>query len=124
MKSKNLSLQREQFKNLERELKTSIIGEVRFDDGARAMYSTDSSNYRMPPTGIVLPKSGNDILETIRIARKFGVPLLSRGGGTSLAGQCCNTAIVMDMSKYYKGTIEIDEKKKLGKVLPGTVLDD
>src|SRR6266446_6100348 len=80
-------------KSLEGELKSSIIGEVRFDDGARAMYSTDSSNYRMPPIGIVLPKSRHDIVETIRIARKYGSPILSRGGGTSLAGQCCNTAI-------------------------------
>jgi FAD/FMN-containing dehydrogenase len=69
------------------------------------MYSTDSSNYRTPPIGVVLPKSRNDIIEVIRIARKYGVPILSRGGGTSLAGQCCNAAIVMDLSKYYKGTI-------------------
>jgi len=111
-------------KSLCDELKSTIIGEVRFDDGARAMYSTDSSNYRTPPIGVVLPKSRNDIIEVIRIARKYGVPILSRGGGTSLAGQCCNAAIVMDLSKYYKGTLEINPEKKLGKVLPGTVLDD
>jgi hypothetical protein len=65
-------------KTLELELKAHIIGEVRFDDGARAMYSTDSSNYRMPPIGVVLPKSRHDIIETIRIARKYGAPILSR----------------------------------------------
>jgi len=113
-----------QFKIVKRELKSNIIGEVRFDDGARAMYSTDSSNYRMPPIGVVLPKSRHDIIEIIRISKKYGTPILSRGGGTSLAGQCCNSAMVMDMSKYYKGTIEINVEKKLGKVLPGTVLDD
>ena len=113
-----------QFKIVKRELKSNIIGEVRFDDGARAMYSTDSSNYRMPPIGVVLPKSRHDIIEIIRISKKYGTPILSRGGGTSLAGQCCNSAMVMDMSKYYKGTIEINVEKKIGKVLPGTVLDD
>ena len=110
-------------RNFESELKKYIRGEVRFDRGALAMYSTDSSNYRMVPVGVVLPKSREDIIESIRIARKYDCPVLSRGGGTSLGGQCCNTALIIDMSKYYHGTLDIDPVKKAGRVLPGTVLD-
>jgi FAD/FMN-containing dehydrogenase/Fe-S oxidoreductase len=105
------------------ELKKKISGEVRFDKGSLSMYSTDSSNYRMIPIGIILPKTKEDIIESIAIARKYDCPVLSRGGGTSLAGQCCNAALIMDMSKYYNGVLEIDPAKRTGTVLPGTVLD-
>jgi FAD/FMN-containing dehydrogenase/Fe-S oxidoreductase len=110
-------------KSLAEELKKTIRGEVRFDKGALSMYSTDSSNYRMVPVGVVLPKTKGDVIESIRIARKYDCPILSRGGGTSLAGQCCNTALIMEMSKYYHGILQIDPVKKTGTVLPGTVLD-
>src|SRR6184192_2493318 len=85
---------------LEHELRRRIRGEVRFDAGSRALYSTDASNYRQVPIGIVLPLDAKDVIETIAIARRFGAPILARGGGTSLAGQCCNVALVLDMSKY------------------------
>lgn len=111
-------------KALEKDLKKKIKGEVRFDDGSRALYSTDASNYRQIPIGVVLPASEEDIVNTISICRKHGAPLLSRGGGTSLAGQCCNVAIVMDMSKYYNQVLHIDKEKKLVTVLPGIVLDE
>jgi FAD/FMN-containing dehydrogenase/Fe-S oxidoreductase len=110
--------------SLERELMASITGEVRFDNGSRALYSTDASNYRQIPIGVVLPKSEDDIINTIKICRKYGAPLLSRGGGTSLAGQCCNVAVVMDMSKYYNEVLNIDKDKKLVSVQPGIVLDE
>src|SRR3954447_15396829 len=86
---------------LENELKETISGEVRFDDGSKALYSTDASNYRQIPLGVVLPKTEEDIINTIKACKKYAAPVLSRGGGTSLAGQCCNVAVVMDMSKYY-----------------------
>jgi FAD/FMN-containing dehydrogenase/Fe-S oxidoreductase len=111
-------------KGLEKELKTSIKGEVRFDDGSRALYSTDASNYRQIPIGVVLPKTEEDVINTIAICRKYKAPILSRGGGTSLAGQCCNVAVMMDMSKYYKKVLHIDKDKKLVKVQPGIVLDE
>ncbi len=69
---------------LEKELKKTITGEVRFDNGSRALYSTDASNYRQVPIGVVIPKSEEDIIQTINICRKYKAPLLSRGGGTSL----------------------------------------
>lgn len=101
-----------------------VKGEVRFDDGARALYATDASNYRMPPIGVVIPRDRNDIIETVRICREHGAPILSRGGGTSLAGQCCNTAVVMDHSKYYNRVLAIDPAKRTVTVEPGIVLDE
>jgi FAD/FMN-containing dehydrogenase/Fe-S oxidoreductase len=106
------------------ELQKAITGEVRFDDGSRALYSTDASNYRQIPIGVVLPKTEEDILMTLQICRKYGAPVLSRGGGTSLAGQTCNVAVVMDMSKYYNKVLNIDKEKKLVTVQPGIVLDE
>src|SRR5579859_82945 len=109
---------------LQRELERTVSGEVRFDDGSRAMYSVDSSNYRQVPIGVVVPKSIEDVIHTVAACRKFGVPLLSRGGGTSLAGQCCNTAIVMDWSKYLGQILNIDPVRKQATVRPGCVLDN
>jgi FAD/FMN-containing dehydrogenase/Fe-S oxidoreductase len=100
-----------------------IEGEVRFDAGSRAMYSTDSSNYRQVPIGVVIPKTVEDVLETLETARQFGAPILARGGGTSLAGQCCNVGIVIDMSKYLNRIIEIDPQRRIARVQPGVVLD-
>lgn len=108
---------------LEQELKKEIEGEVRFDNGSRALYSTDSSNYRQIPIGVVIPLHKEDIIKTIAICRKYGTPILSRGGGTSLAGQTCNVAVVMDMSKYYNKILEINTANKLVRVQPGIVLD-
>ena len=110
-------------KGLEKELKAVIEGEVRFDNGTKALYSTDSSNYRQIPIGVVLPKSEEDIINTIAICKKYSCPVLSRGGGTSLAGQTCNVAVVMDMSKYYNKVLDIDESKRLVRVQTGIVLD-
>lgn len=109
---------------LERELLHAIEGEVRFDAGTKAIYSTDASNYRQIPIGVVLPKTEEDVINTIALCKKFGAPLLSRGGGTSLAGQCCNVAVVMDMSKYFNNVLHVDKEKKLVSVEPGIVLDE
>lgn len=78
-------------------LRRETKGEVRFDDGSRALYSTDASNYRQVPIGVVVPHDEDDVIATVALARKFGAPILARGGGTSLAGQCCNVAVVIDM---------------------------
>ncbi len=104
-------------------LRKRIQGEVRFDNGSRAIYSTDASNYRQVPIGVVIPRTIHDVLETLEAARQFGAPILARGGGTSLAGQCCNVAIVIDMSKYLNRIIEIDPQRRMARVQPGVVLD-
>src|SRR5579863_6502392 len=97
---------------LERELRGSVEGEVRFDAGSRALYATDGSNYRQIPIGVVVPKSKKDVEQTVAACRKFGAPLLSRGGGTSLAGQCCNVAVVLDWSKYLHHILELNPQEK------------
>jgi len=109
---------------LEAALKKAVTGEVRFDDGSRALYATDGSNYRQVPIGVVVPKTIDDVVNTIALCRQFDAPVLSRGGGTSLAGECCNVAVVIDWSKYLNKVLEIDPDKKIGRVQPGCVLDD
>ena len=104
-------------------LRARIQGEVRFDRGSRALYATDGSNYRQVPIGVVLPHDSDDVLAAISLCREFGAPLLCRGGGTSLAGQCCNVAVVLDFSKYMAKILEIDPARRIARVQPGVVLD-
>ena len=110
--------------SLERDLRSAMQGEVRFDPGSRALYATDASNYRQVPIGVVIPRSIDDVVRTVSIARRHGAPILSRGGGTSLCGQCCNVAVVMDWSKYLHHIIHLDPDGRRARVQPGLVLDD
>ena len=105
-------------------LRARVRGEVRFTDGDRALYSTDASNYRQIPIGVVLPRDADDVVETVAVCREFGAPIVSRGGATDLAGATCNAAVVIDMSKYMNHMLEIDWDNKWARVEPGTVLDD
>jgi FAD/FMN-containing dehydrogenase/Fe-S oxidoreductase len=100
-----------------------VSGDVRFDDGSRALYATDGSNYRQVPIGVVLPRDIDDVIATISLAREYGAPILCRGGGTSLAGQCCNVAVVLDFTKYMSAILEIDPERRIARVQPGVVLD-
>jgi FAD/FMN-containing dehydrogenase/Fe-S oxidoreductase len=109
---------------LVRELRNQIAGEVRFDTGSRAAWSTDASNYRHVPIGVVLPRTIEDVIRTVALCRKYGAPITSRGGGTSLAGQACNVAVIIDYSKYLNRVLEIDPKRRIARVEPGCVLDD
>ena len=104
-------------------LRSEIHGEVRFDNGSRALYATDGSNYRQVPIGVVVPRNTDDVLAAISLCREFGAPLLCRGGGTSLSGQCCNVAVVLDFSKYMARILEIDPARRIARVQPGVVLD-
>jgi FAD/FMN-containing dehydrogenase/Fe-S oxidoreductase len=104
-------------------LRSSMRGEVRFDPGSRALYATDGSNYRQVPIGVLLPHDTDDVLTAISLCCEFGAPLLCRGGGTSLAGQCCNVAVVLDFSKYMAKILEIDPARRIARVQPGVVLD-
>ncbi|MGN6359454.1 MAG: FAD-binding and (Fe-S)-binding domain-containing protein [Thermomicrobiales bacterium] len=106
------------------ELRAAVRGEVRFDAGSRALYATDASNYRQPPIGVVIPRDTDDIVRTVALCRQYDAPLLPRGGGTSLAGQCCNVAVVLDCSKYLRGIVSLDPQQKRARVQPGIVLDD
>jgi FAD/FMN-containing dehydrogenase/Fe-S oxidoreductase len=105
-------------------LSTVVHGEVRFDAGTRATYSTDASNYRQVPIGVVLPATPDDAERAVAVCREFGVPVLGRGGGTSLAGECCNAAVVLDFSKYCCRLESVDAQARVAVVQPGIVLDD
>lgn len=109
---------------LEEELCRTVEGEVRFDRGSRALYATDASNYRHVPIGVVIPRTMADVVTTVAAARRHGAPILSRGGGTSLCGQCCNVAVILDFSKYLHHILELDPIRRLARVQPGLVLDD
>ena len=108
---------------LEAKLRKVVRGEVRFDEGSRALYATDASNYRQVPIGLVIPRDVDDVVATVAACREVGAPVLCRGGGTSLAGQCCNVAVVLDFSKYMNGVLEVDAAGRMARVQPGVVLD-
>src|SRR5271155_1434604 len=101
---------------LEASLRRHLRGEIRFDSGSRALYATDGSNYRQVPIGVVVPRDKEDVLATMAVCREHGAPLLARGGGTSLAGQCCNSAVILDFSKYLTKILEIDPERRIARV--------
>ncbi|MCL6091333.1 MAG: FAD-binding oxidoreductase [Actinobacteria bacterium] len=109
---------------LGQELARSITGDVRFDATTRAAYASDSSNYRQVPLGVVLPRDEQDVQAVARIAAEAGAALVGRGAGTSLAGQACNEAVVVDMSRYMTKIVEVDPQKRLARAEPGVVLDE
>ncbi len=100
-----------------------VDGEVRFDNGSRGAYAQDASNYRQPPIGVVVPKTPDAAEHAVKVCREFNAPVLSRGGGTSLAGQCCNEAVVIDWTKYCHQVISTDPGGRSVTVQPGIALD-
>src|SRR5438874_2151338 len=108
---------------LEQDLRSAVRGEVRFDGGFKAPYSTAASNYRQIPIGVVVPLDKDDVIAAVSVCHQHGAPVLPRGGGTSLGGQCCNVAVVIDCSKNLREIHEIDPVRRLARVSSGTVLD-
>ena len=108
---------------LARELENRVSGEVRFDAYSRMLYSTDASIYQMEPVGVVIPRNAEDVRAVMEIAKENGVPVLPRAGGTSLAGQTVNHAIVIDFSKYLNQVLEVNQEQQWARVQPGIVLD-
>src|ERR671933_1149560 len=105
------------------ELRERVKGEVRFDEGYRAIYSTDSSNYRQVPLGVVVPRDPEDVVAALAVCRRHRVPVTPRGCGTSLAGQGTNAAVVIDVSRYMREILEVDPEKKIARVQPGVIRD-
>ncbi|HWV91120.1 MAG TPA: FAD-binding and (Fe-S)-binding domain-containing protein [Burkholderiales bacterium] len=111
------------FQRLAARLSHEVRGEVRFDEGMRAAYAADASNYRQVPIGVVLPRSVEDIVAVMRACAASAVPVLARGGATSLNGQTVNVAVVIDCSKYLDRVLAIDARARSARVEPGVVCD-
>jgi FAD/FMN-containing dehydrogenase/Fe-S oxidoreductase len=108
---------------LEHDLRRALGGGVDFGAQAKALYATDASNYRQVPIGLVYPRSREEVVEAVRVAREHDAPIVARGGGTSLAGQGCNAALCIDFSRYLHRVLEIDPENRLARVEPGCILD-
>ena len=106
-----------------RELAALIEGEVRFSFHDRMLYATDASIYQVVPIGVVVPRHVEDVEAVVKYCQREKLPILPRGGGTALAGQTVNTAIVIDFSAHCRSILEIDPEKKFAWVQPGLVLD-
>ena len=106
------------------ELRRQVEGEVRFDKMTRVLYSTDASIYQIEPIGVIIPRTAEDVIAVIETANRHGVPVLPRGGGTSLAGQAVGHAIVIDFSKYMRDVIEVNADEGWVRTQPGIILDE
>ena len=109
---------------LQQALEREITGEVRFDKISCALYSTDASVYQIIPQGVVIPKSRQDVIRTVRLCREHGVSITARGGGTSQAGQAVGAGIQLDFSKSLNRLLELNPDRRTVRVEPGIVLDE
>jgi FAD/FMN-containing dehydrogenase/Fe-S oxidoreductase len=110
--------------DLERELRRVVEGDVRFDAYSRLLYATDASMYQVEPIGVVLPRTAADVQAVLELANRYNVPVLPRGGGTSLAGQTVNHAVVLDFSKFMNRVLEVNPEELWCRVQPGLVQDE
>ena len=108
---------------LRQNLSRHVDGEVRFDIGARQIYSTDASIYRIEPAGVVIPRTPDALVAAVQIALEMGVPITARGAGTSLSGQSIGAGLIVDCSKYLNRIIDVDASARIARVQPGVVLD-
>ncbi|MFG2604032.1 FAD-linked oxidase C-terminal domain-containing protein [Streptomyces sp. NPDC048514] len=109
--------------DLAEELRRAVRGEVRFDVTARALVTMDASNYRRVPAGVVAPRDAEDVAAVLEVCRARGVPVVARGGGTSIAGQATGTGVVLDFTRHMSGLLELDPGTRTAVVQPGLVLD-
>ncbi|MFF1282267.1 FAD-binding and (Fe-S)-binding domain-containing protein [Streptomyces sp. NPDC058299] len=105
------------------ELRGAVRGEVGFDAGSRALVTMDASNYRRVPLGVVAPRDADDVAAVLEVCRAHGVPVVARGGGTSIAGQATGTGVVLDFTRHMNGLLELDPGGCTAVVQPGLVLD-
>jgi FAD/FMN-containing dehydrogenase/Fe-S oxidoreductase len=121
--SSTLAESRSERESLAADLRAHVRGEAQFGPGDRALYSTDSSNYRLIPIGVVRPLDTEDLIETVRVCRDHDAPITMRGAGTSLAGQTTNNAVIVDVSRHLTKIVELDPDRRIARVQPGVVLD-
>ncbi|WP_327594455.1 FAD-binding and (Fe-S)-binding domain-containing protein [Streptomyces chartreusis] len=108
---------------LEAELRKAVRGEVGFDVTSRALTTMDASNYRRVPLGVVAPHDADDVAAVLEVCRDHMVPVVARGGGTSIAGQATGTGIVLDFTRHMNGLVSLDPDTRTAVVQPGLVLD-
>ena len=108
-------------RRLESALRAAVKGESRLDDGARAAYASDASNYRQVPLAVVLPRDTADIVAALAVCREHRVSVLPRGGGTAQSGQGVNVGVVIDCSKYLHRVLSVDAGSRTARVEPGAV---
>jgi FAD/FMN-containing dehydrogenase/Fe-S oxidoreductase len=111
-------------RSLVEDLRRDIDGEIRADKMTRLLYSTDASIYQVEPIAVVLPKTTEDVIAVVTTADRHNIPILPRGGGTSLAGQTVNRAIVIDFSKYMRSVVELNAEEQWVRTQPGIILDE
>ncbi|QHA05388.1 FAD-binding protein [Streptomyces broussonetiae] len=104
-------------------LRRAVRGEVGFDVTSRALVTMDASNYRRVPVGVVAPADADDVAAVLEVCRAHGVPVVARGGGTSIAGQATGTGVVLDFTRHMNGLLSIDPGTRTAVVQPGLVLD-
>ncbi|MFG3272872.1 FAD-binding and (Fe-S)-binding domain-containing protein [Streptomyces luteogriseus] len=109
--------------NLEAELRAAVRGEVGFDVTSRALVTMDASNYRRVPRGVVAPVDADDVAAALAVCRAHGVPVVARGGGTSIAGQATGTGVVLDFTRHMNRLVALDPEARTAVVQPGLVLD-
>src|SRR5437016_3231354 len=108
---------------LAKHLRGHIQGEIRFDPSSRKLYSTDASIYQIEPLGVVIPRTVSDLVTTVQIALEMHIPIIARGGGTSLSGQSIGPGVILDCSKYLNQILDIDPASRRVRIQPGVVLD-
>ncbi|KUL72485.1 MULTISPECIES: FAD-binding and (Fe-S)-binding domain-containing protein [unclassified Streptomyces] len=108
---------------LETELRAAVRGEVAFDVTSRALTTMDASNYRRVPLGVVAPRDADDVAAALAVCREHGVPVVARGGGTSIAGQATGTGVVLDFTRHMDRLLSLDPGTSTAVVQPGLVLD-
>ncbi|MFF4430041.1 FAD-binding and (Fe-S)-binding domain-containing protein [Streptomyces sp. NPDC001513] len=108
---------------LERTLRAELRGEVDFGAAARALTTMDASNYRRVPVGVVAPRDAEDVAAALRVCAEAGVPVVPRGGGTSIAGQATGTGVVLDLTRHMNALVSVDPAARTAVVQPGLVLD-
>ena len=105
-------------------LRDRVAGEVRFDEFTRSLYATDASAYEVTPVGVVVPRDTSDAAATVSFCAEQGVPVLPRGGGTSLAGQSVNEAVVLDFTAAMDAVVDVDPGGRTATAQPGCLLGD
>ncbi|WML81010.1 FAD-binding and (Fe-S)-binding domain-containing protein [Streptomyces sp. VNUA74] len=109
--------------DLEAALRRAVRGEVGFDATSRALTTMDASNYRRVPLGVVAPRDADDVAAALAVCREHGVPVVARGGGTSIAGQATGTGVVLDFTRHMNRLVSLDAEARTAVVQPGLVLD-